>query len=228
MEDVLLASELPIRFRAITPSDKHKLAEGFARLSAESRYRRFFSAKSVLTAAELQFFTEPDGINHVAIAALEIDTSGEEDEFVGIGRFLRTPEDPDVAEISLVVVDARQGMGIGRILLERLITAAAERDVRRIRCHLLTDNERMRKLIRRVLGDTAFIRDGEIMTGEFPVPAATDLACVSQYAGIAPLFNLLRLIAAGSLVSLNFGFANVLHGVILMTARKRNASIVFS
>ncbi len=40
MEDVLLASELRVRFRAVTPSEKQKLAEGFARLSAESRYRQ--------------------------------------------------------------------------------------------------------------------------------------------------------------------------------------------
>jgi hypothetical protein len=99
-EDVVLTNGLRIRFRTVTPSDKQKLAESFAHLSAESRYRRFFSTKIALTPAELQFFTEPDGIDHVAIAAVEIDTSGEEDDGIGIGRFLRVPEDPEVAEIA--------------------------------------------------------------------------------------------------------------------------------
>jgi hypothetical protein len=41
-EDVMLTGGLRIRFRMVAPSDQHQLAEGFARLSAESRYRRFF------------------------------------------------------------------------------------------------------------------------------------------------------------------------------------------
>jgi hypothetical protein len=103
-ENVILMGGLRIRFLAVAPPDKQMLAEGFARLSAKSRYRRFFSTKSALTAAELQFFTEPDGIDDVAILAVEIATSGAEREGVGIGRFLRVPEDPEVAEITLAVV----------------------------------------------------------------------------------------------------------------------------
>jgi hypothetical protein len=88
-EKVMLTSGLRIRFRMIAaPSDQHQLAEGFARLSAESRYRRFFSAKSALT-------------------------------------------------------------------------AAAERGIQRIRFHLLADNERMRRLIKHLLGDAAFAHEGE-------------------------------------------------------------------
>jgi hypothetical protein len=41
-EDVVLTNGLRIRFRTVTPSDKQKLAESFAHLSAESRYRRLF------------------------------------------------------------------------------------------------------------------------------------------------------------------------------------------
>ncbi len=50
-EDVMLTGGLRIRFRMVAPSDQQPLAEGFARLSAESRYRRFFSARSALTVA---------------------------------------------------------------------------------------------------------------------------------------------------------------------------------
>lgn len=215
-EDVTLPDGLRLRFRAVTPADMQKLAEGFARLSAESRHRRFFSTKAALTDAELRFLTTPDGIDHVAIGVVEIDAEGEEGDGVSIGRFLRVPEDPEVAEVALVVADARQGIGIGRMLLERLIAAAAERGVQRIRCHLLANNARMRRLIERAFGDAAFTREGEMMTGEFPVPATTEPERVARDAAIAPLFGLLRLIAAGSVMSVNFTLAGLRYGVTSM------------
>ena len=56
----------------LEPYDKQALARGFERLSSESRYRRFLSAKKSLTADELRFFTELDGVNHAAVAALDM------------------------------------------------------------------------------------------------------------------------------------------------------------
>ena len=60
-EDVTLAQGLRVRLRTVTPADRQKLVEGFARLSAESRYQRFLSTKSELTDADLKFLTTPDG-----------------------------------------------------------------------------------------------------------------------------------------------------------------------
>ncbi|MGH8502397.1 MAG: GNAT family N-acetyltransferase [Gammaproteobacteria bacterium] len=220
-EDVTLAGGLRIRFRTVSPSDRQKLAEGFARLSAESRHRRFFSTKTALTDAELRFLTTPDGIDHVAIGTVEIDADGEEGDGVGIGHLVRVAERPEVAELALTVLDARQGMGIGRMLLERLIAAAAERGIQRIRCHLLADNVRMRRLIRHALGDAAFTREGETMTGEFPVPATTEPEQVSQDEAAAPLFGLLRLLAAGSVMSVNFTLAALRYGATSMAPYPR-------
>jgi GNAT superfamily N-acetyltransferase len=151
-EDVILAGGLRVCFRGIVSPDEQKRAAGFARLPPELRDWRFFSTKAALTPAELQFFAGRDGVNHFAIAAVEIYTNGEEGVLVAIGHFSRASENSEVTEIALAVVDARQGMSVGRILLERLIAAAAEREVGRIR--LLAENERMRRLIRRTLGDT--------------------------------------------------------------------------
>jgi hypothetical protein len=135
-EDVMLTGGLRIRFRMVAPSDQQPLAEGFARLSAESRYRRFFSARSALT-------------------------------------------------------------------------VAAERGIQRIRFHLLADNERMRRLIKHLLGDAAFAHEGEVMTAEVSVPSTNDPKKVSQDERIAPFFDLLRLLAAGSVTSVNIRIASV-------------------
>jgi GNAT superfamily N-acetyltransferase len=220
-EDLTLSDGAHVRFRAVTPSDKQKLAEGFARLSAQSRYGRFVATKTALTADELQAFTNPDGVDHLAIGAVEIDKHGKEADGIGISRFLRIPGDHEVAEIALAVADARQGTGIGRMLLERLIPAAAERGIRRIRCHLLANHQRMRKLIKRVFGDAALSAEGDMMSGEFPIPPATEPEEVSRDPDLAPLFDLLRLIAEGTAMSIKFGFAWARQGMSLMTTYTR-------
>ena len=52
-------------------ADRDGLATLFARLSPESRHRRFRSPKRELTPRELAFFTDIDHIHHEAIAAVD-------------------------------------------------------------------------------------------------------------------------------------------------------------
>ena len=65
----MLKDGTAVRLRLIRPDDKDRLRAGFARLSPESRYLRFFVPKSTLTDAELVYLTETDGVDHVAIGA---------------------------------------------------------------------------------------------------------------------------------------------------------------
>jgi RimJ/RimL family protein N-acetyltransferase len=170
-EQVILANGLVLRVRALRPTDKQKLLDGFSRLSAESRRRRFLGHKNHLSEEELRFFTEADGINHVALAAFEIDRQGQEGNCVAVARFIRTPDDEWLAEVALVVADAYQRLGIGRLLLRRLMTAAADRGIRRMQFYSLADNEPMRRLING-FGAATFRSEGETMRGEFALPAA--------------------------------------------------------
>jgi RimJ/RimL family protein N-acetyltransferase len=197
MEPIYLRSEafrhLQLRIRPIEPSDKQKLANGFERLSPESRHRRFFGQKNTLTTEELRRYTEFDGSDHFALGAFELRETGEEGDAVGVARIFRLTEDPNTAELAIAVVDDRQGLGIGRLLLQRLLTAARDRGIGRIRCYVLADNERMRKLAENVLGKAASMRrEGEILIGEFVLP---DTAPAK---GMEGLFELLPLIASGS------------------------------
>jgi hypothetical protein len=47
------------------------------------------------------------------------------------------------------------------------------------------------------------------VTGEFPVPATNNPKQVSQHTCMAPLFDFLHLIAAGSVMSVNFGIVRM-------------------
>lgn len=170
-EDFTLANGLVFRIRAVRPTDDQKLLAGFRQLSQESRYRRFLVHKNRLSAQEVRFFTQFDGVNHFALGAIELDSRGKELGGIGVARFVRAPDDMAVAEVALAVIDARQGLGIGGILLTRLLAAAAKRDIQRARFYFLADNEPIRRLLKRRFGEVTLSPDGPLVTGDFMLPA---------------------------------------------------------
>jgi ribosomal protein S18 acetylase RimI-like enzyme len=169
------AHRLSLHIRPVQPLDKQRLANGFERLSATSRYHRFFGWKNQLTAGELRYLTEVDGSNHFAIGAFETGTNKDDGDAVGIARFIRISNDGDTAELSVAVVDDRQGVGIGHTLLKQLLMAARERDIKYLQAYVLAENNRMVKLVSSVLGSGAYKREDSVLIGEFPITAANSL-----------------------------------------------------
>ena len=124
--------------RPVTPEDKDALQTGLARMSADSRYRRFLTSKDRLTAAELRYLTEVDHHDHEALVAHDAETR----EPVGVARYVRSTADPHVAEAAVAVVDAWQGKGLGKALLERLGNRARQEGIRRFSATVSGDNRR--------------------------------------------------------------------------------------
>jgi GNAT superfamily N-acetyltransferase len=130
----------------LSPADAPLLAEGFERLSEESRRLRFLGPKTSLTAAELRYLTEIDGHHHVALCAVDpISGRG-----VAIGRFVADRDDPGRAEVAITVADDWQRRGLGKILLSRLVDRAREEGVHRFTALVSTDNRNMRTLLSRI------------------------------------------------------------------------------
>jgi GNAT superfamily N-acetyltransferase len=200
-EQVTLDDGTPVRLRLLRPTDKDELVRGLARLSPESQYLRFFTSKVRFTSAELRYLTELDGWNHLAIAAGEIDCNGVERDGIGVARFVRLPEEPTVAEPAVTVVDSRQGQGLGRMLVERLMQAALERGIERFRSEFLAVNTPMRELFERVSHQATFRRDGSVVIAEFPLAPETIYEPVQEAPTTAAveeshaIFDWLRLVA---------------------------------
>lgn len=135
--------------RQINREDAPLLAEGFARFSAESRRLRFLSDKVRLTEAELRYFTQIDHHDHEALGAVD-ETDG---RALGIARYIRDTEDPEVAEIAVAVVDDWQRRGLGTELVTRLIARAREEGIRRFIALVATDNELMVSLLHDLGGE---------------------------------------------------------------------------
>ena len=116
-----LADGARLRVRPIVPADRGPLAEAFARLSDQSRHRRFLGPKPRLTARELEYLTEIDHVTHEALVAIDESTG----QIVGVGRYATGPGGGTVADMALAVADAWQRRGIGHGLAVRLARARA-------------------------------------------------------------------------------------------------------
>jgi RimJ/RimL family protein N-acetyltransferase len=139
-----------VLIREIRASDKALLAAGHARLSEDSRLRRFLSSKPRLTSSDLRYLTEVDGVNHYAVVAVVGDL--EDARIVAVARWVRVVDDPTTAEAAVVVGDELQGKGLGKALARELADAARRRGVRRIRASILSDNPPALALMR-VIGE---------------------------------------------------------------------------
>ena len=170
-ERVLLDDGTPVRLRLVHRGDRDKLAAGFAKLSARSRYLRFLSDHRTLSERELTFLTEVDQVDHFCVGAALLDDSGHEGEGIGVARFVRDPEDRETAEAAITVVDEWQRKGLGKLLLLRLVEAARERGVKIFRTTLLASNEPVRKLLRGLDPEIDMKGEGDELTCEMAVPA---------------------------------------------------------
>ncbi|MCA9649911.1 MAG: GNAT family N-acetyltransferase [Myxococcales bacterium] len=195
VEDLELRDGTRVRLRPIRPTDKARLVDGLHRLSPHSRYLRFFTDKERLTEAELRYLTEVDGESHFAIGASRLDEHGHEGEGLGIGRFVRLAHEPRVAEPALAVVDDAQGLGLGRLLMLRLIAAATERGIETFRCDFLAINSSMQELLREVSDEVRFESDGPVVTAEFPLPVVRADEPMERAPLVGPLFRWLKLVA---------------------------------
>ena len=134
--------------RPIRAEDKEALADGLARLSSESRYRRFLRPVTSLNERELKYLTEIDYTNHFAWVAMAVDEPGEPG--LGVARYIRDPLDPEVAEAAVAVVDDHQGQGLGTMLLRVLVAAARENGIHTFRGWVLGDNTNVLRPLERI------------------------------------------------------------------------------
>jgi nucleotide-binding universal stress UspA family protein/RimJ/RimL family protein N-acetyltransferase len=173
--------------RPIAPEDKPLLAAAFERLSEESRHRRFFATKNELSRAELAYLVDVDHKDHEAIIAIDPSRG----EMLGVARYIRAQDDPQIAEVAVTVADDWQRRGLGRALLHRLTYRARREGVRRFSALVQGDNPRALRLLESV-GATQHQHDAGVVELVIELPAQRGMG--------AQLRRALRAAAAGTLV----------------------------
>jgi GNAT superfamily N-acetyltransferase len=138
-EKVKLDDGSTVLVRPVEPDDKDLFLAGWERFGDESRYRRFLGGKGNLSESDLAYFTEVDHVDHEAIGARDAETG----EGIGVARYVRLPDTPEVAEAAVAVVDEWQHRGVGGELLRRLTDRARANGVERFVARLFALNHSM-------------------------------------------------------------------------------------
>ena len=129
-----------VTVRPLAWGETAPLQRVFDGLSARSRRLRFLAAAPYLHPAVLRRLAQVDHDRH---GAWVVTLAGEP---VGVGRYVRTAPDPLVADVAFEVVDACQGHGLGRLLLDVVGIAAADAGVTSLLWLVDEDNHRVRRL----------------------------------------------------------------------------------
>jgi GNAT superfamily N-acetyltransferase len=132
-----------VLIRPISPDDKWQLQEGLRQLSLETVRRRFLAAKPRFSSSELRYLTEVDGVDHIALVAINVTTG----RLVASARAVRLPEDPEAAEWAIVVADPLQRKGLGTRLMQELVAAARAQGMHRFSALIAGENEAVRRLL---------------------------------------------------------------------------------
>ena len=136
-----------VELRPFRPGDGGLLVAGFARMSPQSRYRRFLAPVPRLTDSMLTFLTSVDGTDHRAWGAMIDEPAGEVG--AGVVRWVRTKADPAVAELAVTVIDDYQGRGLGGLLLDVAVLDAFAFGVERFEGLVLGENASSRRMLAR-------------------------------------------------------------------------------
>lgn len=113
-------------------------------MSGRSRWLRFASAVKELSDTQLDYLTDLDGKNRVAWCAAT--NTGNHPGGIGLARYIRLGDEPDVAEFAVSVVDEFQDQGVGYTLLKSLCESAKSNGIHTLRGYVLPQNKRMLRL----------------------------------------------------------------------------------
>lgn len=167
-----------VTIREVGRADREALVAGFERLSAESRLHRFFSAMPQLPSDVIDYLTDIDQDQHVAVGVFDparpSDVGGADGLGVGVGRYLVSTDDPTRAEAAVAVIDEYQGRGIGTLILDTLVVVARERGVAAFTAHVMPDNDGMSAILRGMGARNASEANVRELTFEIDVPAAVE------------------------------------------------------
>ena len=137
-----------VSVRPIRPEDAEIEQDFVQNLSAESKYFRFMQSMNKLTPMMLARFTQIDYDREMALVAV-INEHSPAARILGVARYVSNP-DRHSCEFALTVADAWQRKGIGRQLMQRLMTVARDRGIEIMQGDVLSQNNKMLQLCERL------------------------------------------------------------------------------
>ncbi len=128
-----------ITLRPLLRSDRSQFAARVRSLLPESRRRRFFTSGPP-SERTIDLLVNIDYVDHFAWTAA-VDGRG-----LGSGRYVRSHQDPDHAEVAFGIIDEFHGHGLGTMLLGALGAAAVNAGIEVFTAEVLDENVPMRRV----------------------------------------------------------------------------------
>ncbi len=154
-----------VEIRALRHEDRNGLEEAVSRASAESLRRRFFSVRRYFSEKEMEFFSDIDFVNHVALVVVA--KEGEGPHIVGGGRYVVVG--PGRAEIAFALVDEYQGQGIGAALMRHLAAIARDAGLKELVAEVLPENVAMLSVFKKSGLDPVTTREAGVIHVSLPL-----------------------------------------------------------
>ena len=114
-----LKNDENVLIRPIIPEDEVRHQKFDSLLTKEDRYKRYFSQRGDLSHEEMAMLTQIDYEREMAFIAVRFN-NGKEQETLAVIRANIDPDNSD-AEFGMIVRSDLQGLGLGKILLEKII-----------------------------------------------------------------------------------------------------------
>ncbi len=153
LEERIHLGDREVVLRPIRPEDELQHAAFLAAVDAEDLRLRFFRVVRALVHSQLARLTQIDYDREMAIVATARTVAGGE-ETLGVVRIVGDP-DGTLAEFAILVRSDLQGMGLGAVLMKKIIRYCRGRGMRELTGDVLSRNVRMLALA----ADLGFRRD---------------------------------------------------------------------
>ncbi|MBN2570236.1 MAG: GNAT family N-acetyltransferase [Deltaproteobacteria bacterium] len=146
--------------RPIRDTDGPLLVELFNMLSSQSVYFRFLRPLHALSEDMLYHFTNVNYDSAFALVAV-IEEDGE-DAIIAVGRYAFDPRE-NVTDFSVAVRDDWQHLGLGKLLLKKIITIGKEHGIPRFVSMIHSENDAIKKTLRNLGYEVKYsLRSGSI------------------------------------------------------------------
>jgi RimJ/RimL family protein N-acetyltransferase len=141
-ERLRLSDGRELLIRPIDPADAEPIAASFQLLNEEEVRRRFLHLLKALSEIHLQHLTHPDPDSEFVVVAAEPLPAGEA-LVPAVARLARDNRDRSRAEFGILVSHFVTGLGLGRVLMLRLIEWARQNGVTELWSDVVENNTAM-------------------------------------------------------------------------------------
>ncbi|MEH0875381.1 bifunctional acetate--CoA ligase family protein/GNAT family N-acetyltransferase [Pectobacterium cacticida] len=165
-ETVILKNQDRCLLRPILPEDEPLLSAFISRVTKEDLYYRYFSEINEFTHEDLANMTQIDYDREMAFVAIR--QFGAETEIIGVTRAVSDPDNTE-AEFAVLVRSDLKGLGLGRLLMEKLIDYAQAHGLSRLTGITMPHNQGMIQLSKKLGFHIAVQLEEGIVSLELPL-----------------------------------------------------------